>query len=188
VPRLYEFYPDICLTTEEKVRKTLSQGKKNLSQVKKNLSHSTDDVGSGRPVSISTPEMIERVRQIIREGRRHTTDEVSMLVGISHGNCHKMLTEGLKTRLVATRDCVSEESCKPIFFCNRFTPRDCVISFQTSVLSVLKKIYLNPGPQKYTVQLHSICSVYILDISIRVLVKKRAVCAVFCDTEKNSLL
>jgi len=44
-----------------------------------------DDERSGRPVSSSTPEMIERVRQIIREDRRRTTDEVSMLVGISHG-------------------------------------------------------------------------------------------------------
>jgi len=48
VPRLCEFYPSICLTTEEKARINLSQGKKNLSQVKenlsqvkKNLSHST---------------------------------------------------------------------------------------------------------------------------------------------------
>ena len=39
--RLCEFYPGICLTTEEKARKNLSQGKKNLSQVKKNLSQST---------------------------------------------------------------------------------------------------------------------------------------------------
>jgi hypothetical protein len=30
VPRLCEFYPGICLTTEEKARKNLSQGKKNL--------------------------------------------------------------------------------------------------------------------------------------------------------------
>jgi hypothetical protein len=41
VPRLCEFYPGICLTTEEKARKTLNQGKKYLSQVKKNLSQST---------------------------------------------------------------------------------------------------------------------------------------------------
>ena len=41
VPRLCEFYPGICLTTEEKARKNLSQGKKNLSQVKKNLSQGT---------------------------------------------------------------------------------------------------------------------------------------------------
>jgi hypothetical protein len=41
VPRLCEFYPGICLTSEEKARKNLSQGKKNLNQVKKNLSQST---------------------------------------------------------------------------------------------------------------------------------------------------
>ena len=38
MPRLCEFCPGICLTTEEKARKNLSQGKKNLSQLKKNLS------------------------------------------------------------------------------------------------------------------------------------------------------
>jgi len=38
VPRLCEFYPGICLTTEEKAWKNLSQGKENLSQGKKNLS------------------------------------------------------------------------------------------------------------------------------------------------------
>jgi hypothetical protein len=32
VPSLCELYPGICLTTEEKARKNLSQGKKNLSQ------------------------------------------------------------------------------------------------------------------------------------------------------------
>jgi len=31
-PPLCEFYPGICLTTEEKARKNLSQGKQNLSQ------------------------------------------------------------------------------------------------------------------------------------------------------------
>ena len=56
-----------------------------------------------RPVSSSTPEMIERVRQIIREDRRRTIDEVSMLVGISHGACHKILTEDLKMRRVASK-------------------------------------------------------------------------------------
>ena len=45
--------------------------------------------------------MIERLRQIIREDRRRTIDEVSMPVGISHGTCHKMLTEDLKMRRVA---------------------------------------------------------------------------------------
>jgi hypothetical protein len=38
VPRLCEFYPGICLTTEEKTWKNLSQGKKNLSQVTQRIS------------------------------------------------------------------------------------------------------------------------------------------------------
>ena len=46
--------------------------------------------------------MVERVRQIIREDRRRTIDEVSMLVGISHGTCHKILTY-LKMRRVASK-------------------------------------------------------------------------------------
>jgi hypothetical protein len=41
VPRLCELYPGICLTTEEKAQKNLSQGKKNLGQVKENLGNST---------------------------------------------------------------------------------------------------------------------------------------------------
>jgi len=54
-----------------------------------------DDEWSGRPVSSSTLEMIEKVRQIIRKDRRLTIDEVSMLMGISHGTGHKILTEDL---------------------------------------------------------------------------------------------
>ena len=49
------------------------------------------------------PEMIERVRQIIREDRRRTTDEVIMLVGISQGTCHKILTQNSKMRRVASK-------------------------------------------------------------------------------------
>jgi hypothetical protein len=47
--------------------------------------------------------MTESVRQIIREDRRRTIDEVSMLVGISHGTCHKILREDLKMRRVISK-------------------------------------------------------------------------------------
>ena len=47
--------------------------------------------------------MIERVRQIIREDRRRTIDEVSMLVGISHGTRHRIFTEDMKVRRVASK-------------------------------------------------------------------------------------
>ena len=72
-----------------------------------------DDERSGRPVSISTPEMIERARQIIRDDRRRTIDEVSMLVGISHGTCHKTLTEDLKMRRVASKVSAQTPECRP---------------------------------------------------------------------------
>ena len=55
-----------------------------FSPFKEGRTSTYDDERSGRPVSSSTPEMIERVHQIIREYRRSTIDEVSMLVGISH--------------------------------------------------------------------------------------------------------
>ena len=55
---------------------------------------STDDYErSGRPVS----------SQIIREDRRRTINEVSMLLGISHGTCNNILTEDLKMRRVASK-------------------------------------------------------------------------------------
>jgi len=62
-----------------------------------------NDERSGRQVSSSMPEMIERMRQIIHKDHRRTNDEVSMLVGISHGTCHKILTEDLKMRHVASK-------------------------------------------------------------------------------------
>jgi len=61
-----------------------------FSRFKAGRNSTDDDECSGRPVYSSTPEMIERVRQIIREDRRPTIDEVSMLVGISNGTCHKI--------------------------------------------------------------------------------------------------
>jgi len=51
------------------------------SRFKAGRTSTVDDKCSGRPVSSSTPEMIERVRQIIHEECCRTIDEVSMLVG-----------------------------------------------------------------------------------------------------------
>jgi len=74
-----------------------------FSRFKAGITSTDDDERSGRPESSTTPEMFERVRQIIREDRRRTIDEVSMLVVISHRTCHKILTEDLKMRRVASK-------------------------------------------------------------------------------------
>jgi hypothetical protein len=54
LPRLSEFYPGICLTTEEKARKNLSQGKKNLSQGKSEYSNKSDYSGKSEYTAKST--------------------------------------------------------------------------------------------------------------------------------------
>jgi len=74
-----------------------------FSRFKAGRTSTDDDERSGRPVSSLTPEMIDRVRHVIREDRRRTVDEVSMLVGISHGICHNILIEDLKMRRVASK-------------------------------------------------------------------------------------
>ena len=66
-----------------------------FSRFKAGRTSTDDDERSGRSVSSSTPDVIKRVRQIIREDRSRTIYEVSMLVGISDGTCHKILTEDL---------------------------------------------------------------------------------------------
>ena len=68
----------------------LSQTFQWFSRFKAGRTSNDDDERSGQPVTSSTPEMIERVRQIICEDRRRTIDEVSMLVGISHGTCQNV--------------------------------------------------------------------------------------------------
>ena len=52
-----------------------------FSRFKAGRTSTDDDECSGRPVSRSTPEMIERVRQIICEDRRRTIDEVRVVMG-----------------------------------------------------------------------------------------------------------
>ena len=68
VPRLCEFYPGICLTTEEKAWKNLSQGKKNLSQFKVNLSQITvyilpKDPHITKPVQTTTVQDRHQMKQ-----------------------------------------------------------------------------------------------------------------------------
>jgi len=74
-----------------------------FSQFKAGRTLTDDDESSGRPVSSSTPAMIERMRQIICVDRHRTNDEDSTLVGISHGTCHKILTKDMKMRRVASK-------------------------------------------------------------------------------------
>ena len=70
VPRLCEFYPGICLTTEEKARKNLSQGRKNLS-------HSTVYILSKTHTHITKPSQTHTLQNplIHTHAHKHTTKQ-----------------------------------------------------------------------------------------------------------------
>jgi len=74
-----------------------------FSQFKAGRTSIDGDECSGRPVSSSTPKMIDTVHKINNEDCHRTNDEVSMLVGISDGTCHKILTEDLKMQRVTSK-------------------------------------------------------------------------------------
>jgi transposase len=45
----------------------------------------------GRPATSRNEETIARVREIIRNDRRQSIDDVAEIVGISHGSCYSIL-------------------------------------------------------------------------------------------------
>jgi lipocalin len=71
VSRLCEFYPGICLTTEEKARKNLSQGKKNLS-------HSTVYILSKTPTLEESNR--KNLQKVLRKRMRDWCSEKEGLV------------------------------------------------------------------------------------------------------------
>jgi hypothetical protein len=71
VPRLCEFYPGIFLTTEERERENLSQGKKNPSKVKKNLSQNTVYILPKHP-HITKPTQTHTLQNPLTHTHTHT--------------------------------------------------------------------------------------------------------------------
>jgi len=85
VLRLCEFYPGICLTTEEKARKNLGQGTKNLSQVKKNLTQRTVYIlpkhphitKSSQTHTLQNPHIHTRARAHTRITKQYKTTKIT---------------------------------------------------------------------------------------------------------------
>jgi hypothetical protein len=62
-----------------------------------------DEHRAGRPVAIATPEMLQRVEDIIRAERRVTVDAVATAVGCSRGQAYNVMHEGLGFHKVCSR-------------------------------------------------------------------------------------
>ena len=56
----------------------------------------TDDLRSGRPVDVSTPEAVQAVEDLIRSDRRVNLDEIATNLDISHGTEHAIVSEKLQ--------------------------------------------------------------------------------------------
>jgi [histone H3]-lysine36 N-dimethyltransferase SETMAR len=62
-----------------------------------------DDPRVGRPSQVNQDELMERVRAAVLADPQSTVDEIAQDVGISHGSCHKILTEDLQFHKICSR-------------------------------------------------------------------------------------
>lgn len=60
-----------------------------------------DDDRSGRPKAVRTERKIEEVATLVRANRSQSVDDIAAAVGISHGTCHKILTDDLSMSCVS---------------------------------------------------------------------------------------
>ena len=65
----------------------------------------TDDLRSGRPVDVSTPEAVQAVENLIKSDRRVTLDEIATKLDISHGTVYAIVREKLPFSKVSCRYC-----------------------------------------------------------------------------------
>lgn len=62
-----------------------------------------DDPRPGRPVNVATPEMVNKVHDIVMTDRRVTERYIASRVGISQERVHSILTEDLAMRKLSAR-------------------------------------------------------------------------------------
>ena len=62
-----------------------------------------DDLRSGRPVDVSTPEAVQAVEDLIKSDRRVTLDEIATKLDISHGTVYAIVREKLHFSKVSCR-------------------------------------------------------------------------------------
>ena len=70
---------------------------------KTGLTSIDDDEHAGRPRSCTTPETVERIKQLVRQDRRRTIHDIAEEVGIGYGTCQRVLTEEMGVHRVAAK-------------------------------------------------------------------------------------
>jgi hypothetical protein len=62
-----------------------------------------NDEHSGRPSTGTTPENVAKVREVIREDRRQTIQDVCNILVLSYGTCQRILLDELNMRRIAAK-------------------------------------------------------------------------------------
>ena len=62
-----------------------------------------DEQGSGRPVTETTPENIDQIRDLIDDDPYLTVDEIEEQTGISHGTVQRIISDYLQLRKITAR-------------------------------------------------------------------------------------
>jgi hypothetical protein len=66
-----------------------------LERVKTGRTLVDDDEHTGRPTSYTTPKIVARIQELVRQDRRRTIHDIEQEVGIGYGRCQRVLTKGL---------------------------------------------------------------------------------------------
>ena len=74
-----------------------------VTEFKRSRESLEDDPRSGRPVTVATPEMVNKVHDIVMTDRRVTERYIASTVGISQERVHSILTEDLEMRKLSAR-------------------------------------------------------------------------------------
>lgn len=74
-----------------------------IEQFKNGRTSVTDEHRSGRPVEVSTPSLVTRIDNIIREDRRVTVELIAETVQVSVGTVHNIISDKLKYRKTSAR-------------------------------------------------------------------------------------
>jgi hypothetical protein len=62
-----------------------------------------DDYRSGRPSTVTTPENVAKIRDLILQDRRLTIQDLCNTLGLSYGTCQRILSEELNMRSIAAK-------------------------------------------------------------------------------------
>ena len=74
-----------------------------INEFKRGRTRTEDEARSGRPVEVTTPEMIAKIHRIVMDDRRMKVRDIAEIVGISVDRVHNILHEKLEMKKLCAR-------------------------------------------------------------------------------------